>query len=407
MKFKKGSLFTRLLFVFFSSGVAIIVSIILSFHFLSDKPHKKRVLDNLRVYSKLLIEKYESGEYEYLKEADIEIQSSVIEEQREFEEINFKGIKFDDMGGGLAKNKKANPFVIRLTQGNRCWYISSKVQNDFSSHRIVLLSSLILSLLILIFLWRSVRKLFKPIEEIEHAAKMFGEGNLNHSIEERGKTELDSLAESINIMKENIKQMLESKHELLLAIAHELKTPLSRMRLHLELMENEDRKTQLIHEVDEINNIIESLIESERMEFHQSLNATKTNLSELLSSFKSDRVSLLTEEKLEVRVDPVKFKLAISNLINNSLKYSDKEVEVSYSKKSEKTEIVIKDYGTGIPEENLEKITEAFYRPDEHRSREVGGVGLGLYLVKKIIMIHGGELRFENTKPGLEVTIIL
>lgn len=407
MKLKKGSLFTRLLFIFFGSGVAIILSIILSFHFLSDKPHKKRVLDNLRVYSKLLIEKYESGEYEYLKEADVEIVSSAIEKQKEFEEVNFKGMKFDDMGGGLAKNKKAHPFVMRLTQGNRYWYISSKARTDFNSHRMALLSSLILSLLILTFLWRSVRKLFKPIEEIEHAAKMFGEGNLNHSIEVRGKTELDSLAESINIMKENIKQMLESKRELLLAIAHELKTPLSRMRLNLELMENEERKTPLIHEVDEINNIIESLIESERMEFHQSLNTTQTNLSELLSSFKSDRVVLITEEKLEVQVDPVKFKLAISNLINNSLKYSDEKVEISYSHKGEMTKIVIKDYGPGIPEENIERITEAFYRPDEHRSREVGGVGLGLYLVKQIIKIHGGELRFENTKPGLEVTVTL
>jgi signal transduction histidine kinase len=106
-----------------------------------------------------------------------------------------------------------------------------------------------------------------------------------------------------------------------------------------------------------------------------------------------------------MNIDPIRMDLALKNLINNAYKYSGDNPSIVIKLNSDQKELWVSDSGPGVKEENLKNLTDAFYRPDESRCRDAGGVGLGLYLVNNIVLAHKGELGFVNMYPGLRVII--
>lgn len=267
---------------------------------------------------------------------------------------------------------------------------------------------------ILLLLYLLIRSMFKPIAAMSAQVRKIGEGDLTQDIETDGKGELGMLAAGINRMSAQIKAMLESKSGLLLAISHELRSPITRMRVNLELLEESKIQQQLIDDMREMEMLIASILESEKL---------NTSHAPLLLS-RCDMLALVEEvievhpcrerirsrlSPVELEVDQLRLKLLIKNLIDNACHYSlddQGEIDIGLSHDQESVIIKVQDYGVGIKTEDISRVTEPFYRPDNSRQRDTGGYGLGLYLCKLIVDAHGGQIVIES-EPGNGTKVIV
>ncbi|MDH3218987.1 MAG: HAMP domain-containing histidine kinase [Gammaproteobacteria bacterium] len=268
--------------------------------------------------------------------------------------------------------------------------------------------------LILILLYFAIRRMFRPIEAISEQLRNIGEGNLDQSIDISGKGEIAMLAAGINRMSAQIKSMLEGKSGLLLAISHELRSPITRMRVNLELLEPGDLQKKLIDDVHEMETLLAAILESEKLSSgHAPLSLGRHELLTLVEEVVSDhscrgriRTSLTP---VEVEIDRLRIGLLIKNLIDNACHYSSAEdglIEVRLRREPQAAIIEVQDHGAGIGEEEIPRLAEPFYRPDGARQRSTGGYGLGLYLCKLIIDAHQGHFTIES-EPGSGTTVIV
>ena len=257
---------------------------------------------------------------------------------------------------------------------------------------------------ILIGLYLVIRRLFVPIKMISQQVDKIGKGVFDHPIETRGSDELSVLANGINAMSIQIKSMLDGKAGLLLAISHELRSPMTRMRVNLELLDESSVRNALIDDVKEMEHLVSSILESEKLSAgHVPLNRKTCQLVELIEMvikqhFAGKKIEL-NLSPVEGFVDEVRFKLLVKNILDNALHYSNNNasgIEVKLSTLSGEIVLSIRDYGSGISAENLVHITEPFYRTDTARQRSTGGYGLGLYLCKQIAQAHGGRMQIES-----------
>jgi signal transduction histidine kinase len=211
--------------------------------------------------------------------------------------------------------------------------------------------------------------------------------------------------------------MLDAKRELLLAVSHELRSPLTRARLNAELVVGGAAREALLHDLEEMGDLISDLLESERLaQGHRALQRESCSLNTLVHDVVEERFSsagllLQLEPDLpEAPLDPVRLRLLLRNLIDNALRHGGAAAtapQLSTAHVDGRLRLVVRDFGPGIEEAQLSRLGEAFHRPDAARQRSTGGVGLGLYLCRAVARAHGGELRFRNAGPGLEATLDL
>ena len=276
-----------------------------------------------------------------------------------------------------------------------------------------------------------VRRLLLPLDDIRAGAQRFGSGAFGEPIPVRRRDELGQLASDVNTMAASIHQMLEAKRGLLLAISHELRSPLTRARLDTELLpETGDvapRREALLRDLGDMRDLVTDLLESERLgQGHAALHLEAVDLAELAGevaqSLDADRepssgtlVSLDLEAGLPVlQLDRTRMRLLLRNLLDNALRHSAGATEPPSLRVRRQTadggqgvQISVRDFGPGVDAAALSHLAEPFYRPDSARGRSAGGVGLGLYLCKLVAQAHGGSLALRNAQPGLEVTVTL
>ncbi|MEM7563108.1 MAG: ATP-binding protein [Pseudomonadota bacterium] len=265
---------------------------------------------------------------------------------------------------------------------------------------------------ILIGLYILIRRLFQPVEEISRHMERLGAGELDHTLELRGRGEIARLSGGINRMSAQIKSMLDSKSGLLLAISHELRSPLTRMKVNLELIEDCHEKQQLIADVKEMETLVSAILESERLnQKHAPLNRVSCDISDLIlevieehdyhDNIEFDPIHIILD------IDILRVKLLLKNLLDNACRYADeKPVTIKLQNNANALLLRVEDQGTGIEKSELSRLTEAFYRPDFSRQRNTGGYGLGLYLCRLIIEAHGGSILIESeVSSGTCVTI--
>ena len=260
---------------------------------------------------------------------------------------------------------------------------------------------------ILLFLYLLIRRMFRPIEAMSEQVRKIGKGDLTQDIETGGKGELGMLAAGINRMSGQIKAMLESKSALLLAISHELRSPITRMRVNLELLEESETRQKLIDDIREMETLIASILESEKLNTsHAPLMLSRCEMlglvEEVIKAHPSRNRIRSRLSPVELEADRLRVKLLIKNLIDNACHYSIEdqgEVEISLSHDQESVNIEVRDRGVGIKTEDIPRVTEPFYRPDSSRQRDTGGYGLGLYLCRLIVEAHGGQIVIES-EPG-------
>jgi signal transduction histidine kinase len=260
-----------------------------------------------------------------------------------------------------------------------------------------------------------VRRLLRPLDDIGAGVARFGRGEFEPPIPLRRKDELGDLAERINRMAASLHGKLDAKRALLLAISHELRSPLTRARVNAELIEEGEHRSALLRDLGEMRDLITELLESERLAGgHAALHTEPVDLAALVrelvtAQFPDAKLALQLDEGIgPVPADPMRMRLLLRNLIDNALRHSAgapmPPVVTLSSDALGQVQLSVRDFGPGVAEEHLAHLAEPFYRADSARQRATGGVGLGLYLCQLVAQAHGGELRIRRAEPGLEVT---
>ena len=262
----------------------------------------------------------------------------------------------------------------------------------------------------------TVRRLLAPLQAIGAGVEAYGRGEFATPIAVRRKDELGLLTERINGMAANLHGMLQAQRSLLLAISHELRSPLTRARVNAELVEEGDARQALLRDLAEMGELITSLLESERLAAGQAaLHTEPTDLAALVhgvvAGHFADRPPALTLDALPPQpVDAIRMRLLLRNLLDNAWRHgagAPQPPEVFLRREADgRIALGVRDHGPGVASEALARLGQAFYRPDSARSRNQGGVGLGLTLCRLVAQAHGGELRIRAAQPGLEVSAV-
>ena len=266
-----------------------------------------------------------------------------------------------------------------------------------------------LGLTFLLLGYAAVSWLFKPIGAIRAGAAQIGRGNFEHRIQAIRHDQLGDLAADINTLAADVQNMLDAKRALLLGISHELRTPLSRLRLHIEFIDNEKQQQELKTEIVEMEKIIVSLLEAERLNSrHEPLARSEVRVRDLVDEliddfFQRDRDRIQVTDRSDgaiANIDEARVSLLLKNLVSNALRYSPPDsgpVELILAVEGAELVLRVRDRGPGISPDEADHIGEPFYRGDPSRTRDTGGTGLGLYLATLVARAHGGSLRLLDT----------
>ena len=276
---------------------------------------------------------------------------------------------------------------------------------------------------VLLCYWLAL-SLTSPVRSLQKAVERFGRGDLSARAESDRRDELGRLARAFNRMAGRIETLLTAERRLLLDISHELRSPLARLGVAVELArsgENLDAALNRIQkESDRLNSLVGQLLQVTRAEGDpNSLRRDPIRLDELVLQLVDDAhieaeahncsLSYSRREPAEVPGDPELLRRAIENVLRNAIRYSpaNSTIEIETTRQASSAQVRIRDFGPGVPEEALPRLYDAFYRVETDRNRNTGGIGLGLSIARRAIELHNGTIQARNADPGLEVTIQL
>jgi len=266
--------------------------------------------------------------------------------------------------------------------------------------------------------------LTSPVRRLRTAVECFGHGDFSARAETNRRDELGQLAASFNQMADRIQTLLSAERRLLLDISHELRSPLARLGVAIELARSgEDRESMLDRiqkESERLNELVAELLQVTRVEGDPSMQKMESvRLDELLGDLVYDSLleakakdcTLLLKAPIAVTLtgDEELLRRAIENVIRNAIRYAPAgtSIDIELSRSGDVAEIAVRDYGPGVPEEALPRIFDPFYRVDSDRNRSSGGLGLGLAIARRSVELHKGKLTARNAHPGLLVTLTL
>ena len=325
------------------------------------------------------------------------------------------GAWFDELGG-LEYAIRGNHRFLKMNEDGYVIAVSTpKVSDDirFVSPTLVVT---VIGLGLLLTCYLLVRWLFRPVETIQAGMAKIGAGDLAHRVRHDSGDELGALSRDINRLASRVRTMLDAKRELLLGMSHELRSPLTRLKLAVEMLDDQSRRELLLEDLNEMSTIIGELLEAERLnDEHAVLAVADTTpgaciADTLAEHFPGANVQVDLERADEaVRWDPVRIRLMLKNVIQNALKHGGSEHPVLLASATgpDAVRLSVTDRGPGIPADEIAKVTEPFYRTDRSRTRDTGGVGLGLYLADRICRAHGGVLVIDAGSSGTAIRMTL
>jgi two-component system sensor histidine kinase CpxA len=280
----------------------------------------------------------------------------------------------------------------------------------------------VLGVCILLCYWLSWH-LTSPVRKLQRAVDFFGRGELNSRAEANRRDELGQLARTFNLMADRIQTLLTAERRLLLDISHELRSPLARLSVAVELARSGKDPADLDRiqkEADRLNTLIGELLQVTRAEGDPSqrimepvlLNDVVGEIVEdtsIEARAKDCELAFHAGESLMLDGDAELLRRAIENVVRNGIRYAPhgSRIEVELSRRGPYAVVHVRDFGPGVPQESIERIFDPFYRVDSDRNRTSGGTGLGLAIARRAVQLHGGSIRAENAHPGLRVNIEL
>ncbi len=431
MKIKKflaafgNSVIMKMLGILFLTGVVSIFSVMFFFKQQFELGFKEVFDSNLHNYMQYIVEDigappdtlkakqisedyrlkigYQNGDYKWATES------------------NFFQIK-DSLENLHDGNKHAwikHRYISHYNPDGSVYYFQPIFENLNKFHQQMLASLLFLLLAIFGIHFLLMRVVLKPLKKIDSAVKAVGMGKLDVSIPVKGRDEFAKVSESFNDMTRRIREMIKAQEQLLVDVSHELRSPLTRVKLALEMMEDGEKKESIASDLMEMEFMIKEIMEEARLKNgHGRLQYTNVNLTEIIkqvtSEFENRKPGIFLKdlpETAEIELDIERIKTVLRNILENALKYSTESihpVKVEIRRKEKTWQICVTDYGPGVPEKEIPHLFEPFYRVDRSRSKETGGYGLGLSLCKRIIDAHKGKIKVNNNHiSGLTVTIEL
>lgn len=279
---------------------------------------------------------------------------------------------------------------------------------------------LILMLLFMLSLsYLAIRRVLAPVKLLKKGVDELSKGNFSHKIQVTSRDELADLSGSFNEMTNKIREMIIAREQLLLDVSHELRSPITRIKLALEMIPDNKNKESISQDVKEMETMITEILETERLkEGYGKINPVNVNITELIKEvagyYIDKKPGINTDaipDEVEVMVDVERMKTVFKNIIDNALKYShtqSRPVIINVVEELNKVRLSFKDDGIGIPAEDLPFVFEPFYRTDKSRTKKTGGYGLGLSICKKIVEAHNGRIEVSNnTDRGITITIEL
>jgi two-component system osmolarity sensor histidine kinase EnvZ len=251
-----------------------------------------------------------------------------------------------------------------------------------------------------------LRNQVKPIERLAYAAERFGKGQSFAGFKPHGAQEIRRAAAAFMEMRERIERFVQQRTDMLAGISHDIKTPLTRMRLQLAMMKRDPDVVALEGDIAEMERMLNEYLDFARGAGGET--ATETDLAVLAADAVADagraanarqRIMFTAVEPVHLTVRRNALKRCLGNLLENAVKYG-KIVQVQLYRKGDGVELAVDDNGPGIPQQRREEAFRPFHRLDEGRNLQAGGVGLGLAVARDIARAHGGDVRLEDSPLG-------
>ena len=266
------------------------------------------------------------------------------------------------------------------------------------------LPSIALIIIALIFLKNQTR----PLVKLAKAAERFGKGDYVNDFRPSGAQEIRKAAYEFDRMAKRINRHLNQRSEMLSGISHDLRTPLTRLKLQLALLNQKDLSKKMSKDIDEMEKMLNDYLQFAKTQSQEK--TTTIDINKLLLEINRDfnnKIEISSDEKIILKGRPLALKRSFENVIQNGLTYGEK-VFVKMQKSSNRALIIFDDNGPGIPEEQYKNVFKPFFRLDKSRSLNQSGVGLGLAIVEDIINSHGGNIQLAKNKfDGLQLKISL
>lgn len=306
---------------------------------------------------------------------------------------------------GAGRHAMASRFIVQaqLKDGSWVWFERRIPRELFDWPMQTLLTLLILLAGVITLSLVAVRWIVRPLERLREAADALGKDIHRPPLPETGPVEVAETSRAFNTMQRRIGRFVEDRARMLAAVSHDLRTPLTRLRLRADLLDNEELGDKIRRDLDDMQTMVEATLDF--MRGTASREETRSlDLLALLESLSEDaeesgaRVRLRGQVQTPYRGRPVALKRCIGNLLDNALRYGG-EADIEVTDSATAVTVVIADRGPGIPADSLEKVFEPFWRLEGSRARDSGGTGLGLGIARNIARAHGGDLDLKN-RPG-------
>jgi two-component system osmolarity sensor histidine kinase EnvZ len=268
-------------------------------------------------------------------------------------------------------------------------------------------SSIVLLVIATLFLRNQVR----PIRQLARAAERFGLGQEASNYRPSGASEVRQAGRAFLVMQSRIQRQVKTRTEMLAGISHDLRTPLTRMKLQLAMLDLQDKHQQELQtDISEMEHMIDEYLQFARGQ--QKEESTQVVLADVLQNIvdsylrQDEPVSLTSKSNASLALRPKAFRRALQNLIDNALRYGQK-AQLELYEDGAYLVVSVRDNGPGIPTDKQEEVFRPFARLDPSRSQNTSGAGLGLSICRDIIQAHGGTIELRNRKKGLQVLVNL
>ena len=328
----------------------------------------------------------------------------------------------------------AGPAVLRHKNTEPSWFIAARLNNAGTPAGTIellpmrrlaqariwrpLLTVALVLLVIGIGTGPLARRISRPVEQVIEASRRFGDGDLTYRVKEHRRPqndEIGQLTRAWNTMAERVERMVRGQRELLANVSHELRSPLTRIRVALELVPetqaSQARLNDVRSDLSELERLIDDVLTTSRLEMsglptHRDDIAVAPLFAQILERAKHDPTTQGKAVTSDVQVDSIVadgalITRALWNLVENSGKYGAPPIRLSASQQGDLIRLTVEDHGAGIPEADRERVLEPFFRGDRARTPQVNqGFGLGLTLARRIAEVHGGKIQVESAVGG-------
>ncbi|NCY25018.1 MAG: HAMP domain-containing protein, partial [Alphaproteobacteria bacterium] len=258
-----------------------------------------------------------------------------------------------------------------------------------------------------LILW-GVRRMIRPVAALAAAADALGRNVNAPPLPEEGPSETATAARAFNTMASRIRRFVDDRTQMLAAIGHDLRTPITRLRLRAEFMEDDDQRRKMLADLSEMEAMINATLAFARDDAATEPSVAfdlaalcQTVLDEAADTApdKADGIIYEGPERLRAQGRPAALKRALANLVGNALAYGG-DARLTLANEADAARISIEDHGPGIPDSDLETAFQPFRRLEGSRNRETGGSGLGLTIARNILRAHGGDVTLRNRREG-------